>query len=216
MLEVQTLKRRFGLGYNTGSGREAEGMSIQALLNGVTSVIATAMDTGSPPSERVLARWGNNGAPYGAWKTGMGWFAGVYYLGETGGARESSKTVYRVGVDLTSMAPLKFSGKPRVDYFLTDGEFFTKLKRIANLICSSNSIVANACNTALTGTSEEGKGRFQQNFEDYTISGPRGENAEWCLLEEEEPSKVPPIVVASLSFSGLVWWEPLANLYTGP
>jgi hypothetical protein len=213
MLEVQTLKRRFRTRDEAGSRWEAERMSIPALLRGSAQILQTAMDSGNP-SERILPRWGKNGAPLGAWKTSMNWFAGVYFLGASGSARESSKTVYRVGVDLTQMVPLKFSGKNRND-LLNDGEFFARLNHIAELLCSSNSKVANACNAKLAGTSEEGQGRFQENFSDYTISAPRDEGPEWTLSEPSETQTVAPTVVCTLTFSGLVWWKPLANLYTG-
>lgn len=195
-------------------------MSIHALLHGVSDYLGTKVSELYPVGDlrtaaklKVQPRWGNNGAPMGAWRTAMGWYIGVYFGGARGGARESYGLRYTVGIDFTRMIPDAPSGEQRTDKLLEDAEIYDVAGRISELMLGGRSIVANACTTALAGTWQEGKGLFRENFEECEISPLKTPGPEWCLQKLKKASDVPNIAVISLSCSGIVWRKNFSNLF---
>lgn len=193
-------------------------MSIPALLTGISGYIATKLCASSDERKRVQPRWGSDGAPLGAWKTGMGWFVGVYFGGAQAISRESYNLNYTVGIDVTRMLPLLDTTRKTTE-LLVDNELLDKAERIAELIMSGRSLIANACNTALAGSWQDTKGGFHQNFETGTISPMKTPGPEWCQKATAEGRSQSgenfPIGVISMSFSGLIWWKHLDNLFNG-
>ena len=195
-------------------------MSIPALLNGIAGYLSTKIADGYPAldqtsaEKKFVARWGANGAPLGMWKTSMGWFGGVYFGGARGSAKADGHYClrYTVSVDITRLIALVGTGNAKTEKLLSENDLADKANRVSELLLSGGSIIANVCNTALTGTWQSGKGLFHENFEECSISTVSQPGPEWVHgVPGQEPA--PNLNVITVSASGLAWRKNFENLY---
>lgn len=183
-------------------------MSVPALLKGCTEALQTALGETFVCGERPL-----DGAPWAAYKTGKGWYVGVYFGGAQAIGGESYRVSYTLGVDLTRVAPtIRTADKGK--WFLQDGELFAVAGRISQFFLTGRGIIQTACNAALAGQWEEGKGCFREQFHSGNMGKALDKGPEWiaAVPGERQPGA---IIALPMTFSGLQWWQLLSETWQG-
>lgn len=168
------------------------------MLKGVATYLSEKLGSGFPVGERV-----NDGAPHGAYKRVMNWYVGVYFAGFTGESGNGHYSLqYSIGVDLTRVCPL-IPSAVRGGKLTEDGEYFDVAGKISQLLLSGRGKIRVACNAALVGTWEEGKGAFFEQFHTVNVGKSRGAPPEWILGSSDENQPDNPINVITLTATGL-------------
>lgn len=186
-------------------------MSIPALLKGTANLIRSAVDTTVVMvGERIT-----DGAPHGAYERGKGWYIGVYFAGFMGVSSASYELTYSVGVDITRVIQ-NVPSKPRGAKLLEDGELWDMAARVTETVMAAAGKAAVACNAALAGSWQDGKGLFREQFHTTNCGKPRGEGPDWILGVPTERQTDDPILVLPLTFGGLKWRKLLSELWVKP
>jgi hypothetical protein len=182
-------------------------VSIPALLKGTATALRDALGQDWTVGERII-----DGSPWGAYKAGMGWFLGVYFAGGTAVGGESYDVTYSVGIDLTRIMPT-VPTKKLGDWFLKDGELFDMAGRVNQFMLRGRGIVATACNAALAGTWEEGRGTFREQFHTGNVGRAVEKSSDWVLSADRKQTGA--IIVFPQTFNGLRWRKLLSETWGG-
>lgn len=195
-------------------------MSTIALLTGVRTLATSGINalissiaTESRPKIPVYTRPLSDGAPFGAYERSGGWFVGSFFGGASLEMPDSLKTIYTVGIDLTRVLTM-VSSKKRGIPAEQENEFNSVAMKLAELLIHANSSVANACNAALVGTSDEGHGVFRENFKTVTIGSPQERAPGWLLGVAAETQIDAPVLSVNLRATGLVWRKLRGELFS--
>lgn len=183
-------------------------MSIPALLKGCSTLLQTALGSDITVGPRIV-----DGSPWGAYKTGMKWYMGVYFAGATTKGGESYEVTYSLGIDVTrvvSIVPTKSLG----EWFLQDRELFDMVGRVNQLFLSGRGLVATACNAALADSWEDGKGTFREQFHSGNVGKAVEKSPEWILGVPGE-RQTGAIIAVPQTFGGLKWWKLLSETWEG-
>lgn len=175
---------------------------------GTVKVLREALGADIDVGERVT-----DGAPLGSYRRGRGWFFGVYFNGFTGMSSTHYEVTYSLGLDITRIAPEVPTGK-QGEWFLKDGELWDMVGRTSQLMLAAQGKVAVACNAALAGTWEDGRGAFREQFHTCNVGKGRAESPEWVLGVQGENNRS-AVVVVPLTFNGLKWRKLLSENWTG-
>lgn len=183
-------------------------MSIPALLLGCSNAIQTAFGQTVTVGPRII-----DGAPWGAYKRGMGWYVGVYFAGSTMVGGESYYETYSLGIDLTRVLTSVPTAK-KGEWFLQDKELFDMAGRLSQLMLAGRGKIATACNAALAGTWEDGRGVFREQFHTGNRGKASEKGPEWILGEPSE-RQTGAIIIIPQTFTGLRWWKKLEETFEG-
>lgn len=180
-------------------------MSIPALLKGCTQLLQTALGEDFAVGERPL-----DGSPMAAYKRGSGWYVGVFFAGASVMSNEDFVATYTLGVSLTRSVPLKKTANTQ--WFLEDGELFARAGRISQLLMSGRGKVLTACNAALAGQWEEGRGDFHEQFFTSNIGRTEEKSPDWLVGVPGE-KQTAALLVVPMTFTGLKFRMLLSEVW---